>query len=157
MLFTVLALKVDPKQITFKTVANKLLVTMNGGQPEDMSKGLSPIVQVTDRQGNVLKQTGGASGGAPIIPSNLPAKPVKVGDTWSNKFHDVGNEFKLVGIKNEKGRQVALIQVAAYSRNGKTVTPGVMRIDLATGMLLNYELKISNGRLTTTSSLQQIK
>lgn len=161
------------------------------GQPTGEFKVALPVVmKVQDVQGPValVRVTIGPakSGGSSIYPeqsllvrldnrnktkegqtsvgTQLPEKPVKIGQTWTSKapvstgMTDMGQltaVYRFAGVKSEKGQSVAVI---TYQLKGKARGSGRMLLSMADGLLVSNQLKISFNAGTapiTMSSVMQ--
>jgi len=105
---------------------------------------------IMDSTGKTLEsKTEGAPGGvsADTPTPSLPTKPVKIGDTWEGTAKIGGQEvkysYKLTGVGNEDGKEVATIEAMTSNipGGGSLDGPMVLKVELATGMPYSMTMK----------------
>lgn len=138
-----------PVTLTVKDVAkgvatieiNSTRPTMGGGKPASDKQTIK-----IDRKGKITQ--GGESG----VFVAMPAKPVKIGETWKSTVNTrvamgipmtVNTTSTLKEVKSAGGRQVAVISVKTSmggSSSMKGSGGGTYLVDMKDGMVVNYDI-----------------
>ena len=135
---------------TFDSVSFGIPANEQVAQAERLIKS-SVVTQTINSQGGIVSSDASRSvsqmlvGGLDAINAiAFSPTPVKVGDTWRNSIDNSGSklevELKLVGVRNEHGKQVASLKMGTVtSSTAEPELPLVIDVDLATGVLQRLE------------------
>jgi hypothetical protein len=158
--------KVEKGQFTVTTTMGGM--TMNGSPaPPTVADQIKQMVliNVMDSRGKVLKSE---AKGLPGMPSGnqgtsvpFPAKPIRIGNTWTGEADIQGKKiktsYKLIAVKQVAGKQAAVIHATPQNVPQMTLDgPIVFSVELATGFPISMSMSGRGGPGTVKMTLRRI-
>jgi len=143
-------------------------MTMNGQPaPASVSDQIKQMVMINvmDSRGTVIKSE---TKGLPGMPAGnqgtsvpFPAKPVKIGGTWTGEATIQGKKiktsYKLIAVKQVSGKQAAVIHATPEQTPQMTLDgPIVFSVELATGFPISMSMSGKSGPRTVKMTLRRL-